>query len=282
DIVIKTPYFDVNLGKNNISKCVSINGFDIKSEKLKYSEISNLDGIIVNIPRIKDGVKEVTFLKNNKFKLNNLIDIYYIKDNNKIELLETGVDTTNGVTFKLTKDEKNNVYTKYIFVYVPIKDFNFNFESIELNKNCTKQLEVTFIPENCTDKDIVYNLEDKEICEISKDNVLKAKKVGEYKINTKIKNINKSFNLKINEVAENIKVNKKSISLFIGQTTTIIASVLPKNAINNELEYISSDDKIVTINEIGKVVSKKVGKCEIEIKTKIEPIVSVKIPITIN
>ena len=58
-----------------------------------------------------------------------------------------------------------------------------------------------------------------------------------------------------------ISMNKKDLSLIVGETQQLTATVTPENTVH--VEWSSSDTKIVTVNEAGLVTAVAVGKAVI-------------------
>ncbi|ERK31326.1 Ig-like domain-containing protein [Clostridium intestinale] len=68
-------------------------------------------------------------------------------------------------------------------------------------------------------------------------------------------------------IASELSLNKTSLSLNIGQTEVLIATVKPDNAENKEVTWSSSDETIATVDENGKVTAIKPGNVTITAKT---------------
>ncbi|WP_315109796.1 Ig-like domain-containing protein [Clostridium intestinale] len=64
-----------------------------------------------------------------------------------------------------------------------------------------------------------------------------------------------------------LSLNKTSLSLNIGQTEDLIATVKPDNAENKKVTWTSSDESIATVDENGKVTAIKPGNVTITAKT---------------
>lgn len=64
-----------------------------------------------------------------------------------------------------------------------------------------------------------------------------------------------------------ISLNKTSLSLNVGQTEDLIATVKPDNAENKTVTWTSSDQSIATVDENGKVTAIKPGNATITAKT---------------
>lgn len=63
-----------------------------------------------------------------------------------------------------------------------------------------------------------------------------------------------------------ISVDRSSISLVVGKSTTIKATVKPADATNQAFTWSSSDTSIATVDENGKITAVKVGTAKITVK----------------
>ena len=62
-----------------------------------------------------------------------------------------------------------------------------------------------------------------------------------------------------------ITLNKTALTLGIGQTYTLLATVIPQT--DNPLTWKSSNKAVITVNSKGKIVAKGVGKASVTVKT---------------
>lgn len=65
-----------------------------------------------------------------------------------------------------------------------------------------------------------------------------------------------------------VKLNAGKLTLTVGQTTQLKATVSPANATNKAVTWTSSNTKIATVDKNGKVKGIKAGKAKITAKTK--------------
>ena len=61
----------------------------------------------------------------------------------------------------------------------------------------------------------------------------------------------------------NIELSQTELSVKVGETTQLSATVLPDNATNKNLKWESSNADVATVDETGKVVAVAVGTCTI-------------------
>lgn len=269
--------------KENINKYNVLSKINISEEELNYDKISGIKGVKIEILKGQENIKSI-HLNSNKINFENTyVDIYYLDDNNNINLYKKAIEVKDGLLFDVLRNENGNVEKSYIITYVPVTDIKIESDTIEVNKNQTKNINISILPDNATNTNLFFEYNNDGLA-ISSEGVLTPSKSGEYKVRVSVKNenISKEINVKVNEIAENIEVNKNSVSLYVAGKTKIEAKVMPEGAINNELEYISSDSNIAVVDESGNITAKNVGKCNIEIKTRKEPIVKTNVNVEVK
>jgi len=65
-----------------------------------------------------------------------------------------------------------------------------------------------------------------------------------------------------------VRLNKTELTLIVGETDTLIASVLPEDADNKAVSWESSDNDIVAVDDNGNITAKEVGTALITATTK--------------
>ncbi len=65
-----------------------------------------------------------------------------------------------------------------------------------------------------------------------------------------------------------VELDKQTVKLKVGESTTITATVSPVNAISKEVSYTSSNQEIATVDNNGKITAKGIGKTDITVTTK--------------
>ncbi|MBQ5563990.1 MAG: Ig domain-containing protein, partial [Clostridia bacterium] len=72
---------------------------------------------------------------------------------------------------------------------------------------------------------------------------------------------------KIPVSAVSVSLNKNSLSMMVGDTEKLTATILPENVGDNTLEWYWSDAGVVNIDENGNVTALKAGTADITVKT---------------
>jgi len=112
-----------------------------------------------------------------------------------------------------------------------------------------------------------YTTKNKKIATVSTKGVITAKKVGSTTITVKTHN-GKTASLKVTvkKAPTKVTVKPKTLTLEVGQTANLTASV-PNKTASFMLTWTSGNKKIATVDENGIVTAVKAGKTKITVKT---------------
>ena len=184
---------------------------------------------------------------------------------------------------------------------VPVEGVTLNIQNVTLKIGESTTLEASITPDNATNKNVTWSSEDSDIASVDKDGEVTAKGEGKTTITVTTADGQKTATCEVTvieeqdpdpepdpeEIAvEGISLNIQNITLKIGETTTLEASITPDNATNKNVIWSSEDSDIASVDEDGKVTAKEVGKttitvttedgqktatCEVTVKEKQEP-----------
>ena len=288
EVVVKQNGYCVALDFNNIPDNLEYN-IDIKDEISNIEQFKNIKVITIDLSNEekRNTIKNLNVYIPKDYFANHFIDIYEQNNNgNDIKLIQKSVDISNGnvnlsVYDKDKSKEENEV--KYILVYVPLKEITLSKDSLEIKRTLSEKINYTILPDNATNKDIKLSFDSNAIT-VTNDLNVTANLAGEYifKINILNESYEKEVKVKVLEIADKINVDKKSLSLTVGDTTKINASVVPDNAVNKDIEWKSTNSKIATVSNDGNVKAIYPGNCVIEVKTKEAPVVTSKINVQVK
>ena len=176
---------------------------------------------------------------------------------------------------KITVKTSNNVST---VCDVTVKKNTISVQSISLNKTNTTLVEggsekliVTFVPSNATNKNVTWTSSDKSVATVDSKGKVTAKKAGTTVITAKTSNNKKAsctinVNSKLVDV-NSVYLNRSNVSIEVGQSFNLIATINPKNATNQNISFESSDSSIAIVEETGKVIAIKEGTAIITVRT---------------
>ena len=120
-------------------------------------------------------------------------------DDGKVTALSGGRATINA--------RVGNVYdTLELLVYIPVRDINIDINNIQLIKGDTMKLTATIMPEDATNRQLVWSSDDVKIASVDENGVIKAISEGETFINVKASNedVYKKCNVKVVKMDEDM------------------------------------------------------------------------------
>ncbi len=83
----------------------------------------------------------------------------------------------------------------------------------------------------------------------------------------KTSNDNSSSNTNRNIRVTGVSINEQNVTMYIGQTSSVSATVTPENATNKSVTWKSSDTNVVVVDNNGRLDAKKVGTANIIVTT---------------
>jgi hypothetical protein len=129
----------------------------------------------------------------------------------------------------------------------------------------------TIMPEGAVESDVTWSVSDKSLIEPTDDGYFEIKGNGDFtvKITARLSNgVKRSYRLHVldNEDLlefERIKLSKTKVTLREGQYTQVEAIPYPQPCWDAEVVFLSTDEDVVKVNEIGVITAQKPGKAEI-------------------
>lgn len=140
---------------------------------------------------------------------------------------------------------------------------------VKLNDGNEASIEATVSPADATDVEVSYASTDEAIATVDKDGKVQILQPGECDIVTTLtqegkKVVEKKTHIKAFYEVEGITLDKTEGILTAGNTVTLNATVLPEEIADETIvTWTSSDEKIATVDENGKVTAIAAGEATI-------------------
>ena len=152
---------------------------------------------------------------------------------------------------------------------VPVTGVTLNKIKDDLLKGGTVNLVDTVSPTNANNKAVTWTSSDNAIVTVNNIGKVTAVDVGAATITVTSIDGGKTSICVVNvtKQATTVTLNKTVENLTVGGTSTLIASVLPITQSNQAVTWTSSNNAIVTVNNIGKVTAVGVGSGIISVTT---------------
>lgn len=161
---------------------------------------------------------------------------------------------------------------------VSVTEVGLNKTSTTLIEGETETLVATVMPENATDKSVVWESGNESAAAVSQEGLVTA--VGEGNATITVKTNDGGFSASC-EVTVNkkviavtgVKLSAASMTLREGEKGTLTATVEPANATNKNVEWWTSDLDVVSVistsgGSNGYVEARKAGKATVTVKTE--------------
>lgn len=168
-------------------------------------------------------------------------------------------------TLTVTATELNLSATSKIIV-LPINASSVSIKPnpVEILLGETLQLEGTVLPENTTDKTIAWKSEDEKIVTINEKGEIKAVGIGKTKVIATSGNVSGTCEVAVNPIkVEKVTLNVNKLTLKIGDTNDLTATIEPANATDKTVTWTSNNDQVATVSDKGLVTAVKEGKATI-------------------
>lgn len=239
NVVVTTPVTGVEIDANALSMVVG------ESKRLTYTII----------PTTASN-KEVT---------------WSTSDPRVCSISSTGTITAVNVgTATVTVTTKDGKYTKTCIITVSqyATALKLNIEDLTLNVGETFQMVVTATPASSTDK-YTWETSNASVVTVSTTGRVSGKSEGTAIIIVKSnRGITAFCRIKVKQQATGIELNYAKKTVAVSDTFTLKATVLPKNATNQNVTYVSSDKSIATVTKKGKVKGIKGGTAIITVTSE--------------
>ncbi len=150
---------------------------------------------------------------------------------------------------------------------------SLNKEETTLEKGQTEKLVATVLPENATNKHVLWSTSNVDIVSVDGGGNITGEKVGTATITARTEDgeFKATCQVTVTEASvirvEGVTLNKIEISLKKGAEETLIPTVSPENATNKNVTWSSSNINIATVDENGKVKAVSKGIAVITVKT---------------
>ena len=156
---------------------------------------------------------------------------------------------------------------------VSVESVSLDKKTLSLTVGASEYVVGTVSPDDATEKAVTYSSSDESVATVSQDGKVTAVKVGIAIITvttvdgSKIDKCDVTVSSASSVLVTGVTLNKTTLSLAVGGTETILASVAPDNATNKSVVWASDNTGVATVDEAGKVKAVKVGTAKISATT---------------
>ena len=158
----------------------------------------------------------------------------------------------------------------YVFrIWEHVTGVSLNTTSATVDVGKTYQLTTTVSPSNAYDSSVTWASSNTSIATVSTNGLVTAKAAGEATITVKTVDggYTKTCKITVKVPPSSISLNTASVSIELGKTYQLNATISPSNATNKSVTWSSSNTNIATVSASGLVTAKATGSATITVKT---------------
>jgi len=183
--------------------------------------------------------------------------------------------STGSVTITATTADGTNLSaTCSVSVYTPtvsVTSISVSPSTLTLNVGSTGTLSATISPSNATTKTYKWSSETPSVATVDSNGKVTAVAPGTATIKATSTSGSKTDTciVTVNPIAvTGVTLSASSVTLDIGATKTLTATVKPDNATNKNVTWSSSNTSVATVSSTGKITAKAIGQSTITVTTK--------------
>lgn len=171
-----------------------------------------------------------------------------------------------GIAFSLVLPVFFSCETKKVEQDIAVSSVSVLPETIEMEIGETKKLNATILPSNATDKSIRWTSANPSVATVSQEGDVSAVSDGTSSITASCGGKTGTCSVTVKKGVidvSGIQLDKNEVSLYEGESLTLIATVSPADATDKTVTWSSSDNSIATVDG-GNITAKKEGTVQIK------------------
>ena len=171
------------------------------------------------------------------------------------------------ITVKSAENEEIKAECKVTVIRMA-QSIELSFDKEYLWVGETGNVTVNVLPEDTTDKSVVFSSADESIAVVDENGVVTAIGAGEavITVTTTDGRATKDITVEIRKQAEGIEISESEKTVSVDDVFTLTASVLPAEAYNKDVIWTSSDEEVIKVED-GTVTALKTGEAVITVKS---------------
>ena len=166
----------------------------------------------------------------------------------------------------------------------PVQSIQLSEEELVINKGTAVQLKTEIIPEDATDRNVIWSSSDDSIATVQKGKI-SARNTGECEIRCDSvdgSGVSAACHVRVIQMIKSINVKKRQLRMNVGDTESIVIDIRPADATELSLSWESTDPDVAVISDDGVIKAVSGGECTVTATTTdgSNKTVSIKISVT--
>ncbi len=174
-------------------------------------------------------------------------------------------------TATITVSTKDGGFTAKCTVTVKqhVSSVSVNKKELSLYVGGSESLTATVLPSDASDKSVTWTSSNTAVASVSADGKVTANKAGTAVVTVKTVDggCQATCTVTVKQHVTSVSVNKKELSLYVGGSESLTATVLPSDASDKSVTWTSSNTAVASVSADGKVTANKAGTAVVTVKT---------------
>ena len=181
--------------------------------------------------------------------------------------------------------EQAEVYGMLMLIPLVVEAISLNKKEVSIEKGGTETLVATVMPEDATNKHLVWSSSDTQVAAVDNAGTVTALKGGTATVTVALDGNPELYATCLVTVianAESVSLNKTELSIEKGKTESLIATVMPEDATNKHLVWSSSDTQVAAADNAGTITALKGGTATVTVALDGNPELHATCLVTVN
>ncbi len=155
---------------------------------------------------------------------------------------------------------------------VSVSGVSVDESTVSIVDGLTATILATVSPANATDKSVTWSSSDDQVATVDQSGVITAALAGTATITVTTTDGSRIATIVVTVTAgtvsvTSVNVDLSEVSLEVGSTATVVATVEPATATDKTVTWSSSDDQVATVDQSGVITAEGVGTANITVTT---------------
>lgn len=146
---------------------------------------------------------------------------------------------------------------------VPVESLVLSNTELTVNVGNACAVSCTVLPEDATDKTVTWSSSNNAVATVNNVGVITAVSTGTCTITASSGDVTATVSVTVKKPVEQIVLNKSDVTIKEEETFTFTCTVVPNDASEKTVTWISSDSSIATVDANGTITGVKAGTCTI-------------------
>ncbi|MBQ8161618.1 MAG: Ig domain-containing protein, partial [Clostridia bacterium] len=220
-----------------------------------------------------------------------LRDKRYTVQSENPEVVRTDDNTIRGqqvgetvITVSSTADPDASLSYR-VLVIQRVNHIGLSTEARQVAVDRTISLSADVQPADASLKDVEWTSGNEQVAVVDEHGTVRGVGRGDVRITAKAKDgsdVQSSIYLEVTQPPMGIELDMNALSIAAGKSVYVKATVLPRNANNHQVTWVSSDESVARVSQDGRITGVALGDCEIICQSREDEMVRAAVAVNVT